>query len=187
MKAIALNGSPRKNGNTEILCNHALKAIAEEGIETEIIRIADYNIKPCTGCDGCVKTERCVLEDDLFPIYLKMKAADAIILASPVYFGSATAQTKALMDRTGYIGYWNRVFERKVGGALVVARRAGVNFTFAQLNYWFQISGFIVPGSTYWNIAYGQKLGDVVRDEEGMKTTWNFGKNVAYLVNKLGA
>jgi multimeric flavodoxin WrbA len=69
VKATAYMGSPRKNGNTEILCNHALKAIAEEGIETELVRLAEYNIKPCTGCDGCVKTDKCVLEDDLFPLF----------------------------------------------------------------------------------------------------------------------
>ena len=148
MKAIAIVGSPRKNGNTEILTRHALKAIAEEGIETELVSLRNLEIKPCTACEGCQQKEQCTLDDDLFPIYEKMKAADAIILASPVYFGSATAQIKALMDRAGYIGYWRRAFEGKVGGALVVARRAGKNFTFAQLNYWFGIHGCFVPGST---------------------------------------
>jgi multimeric flavodoxin WrbA len=115
-----------------------------------------------------------------------MKAADAIILASPVYFGSATATIKALMDRTGYIGIRHgRIRAGKVGGALVVARRAGKNFTFAQLTYWFQILGFFIPGSTYWNVAIGREKGDVEQDKEGLNTAWNFGKNVALLVKKL--
>ena len=186
MKAIAIVGSPRKNGNTEILARHTLKAIEEEGVDTELIRLADLDIKPCTACDVCKKEETCPIEDDLWPIYTKMKQADAIILASPVQFGSATAQMKALMDRAGYIAYWNgRVFERKVGGPLVVARRAGQNFTLAQLAYWFYIMGCFVPGSTYWNIAFGDWKGDVEKDEEGLKTAWNFGKNVAFLVKKL--
>jgi multimeric flavodoxin WrbA len=188
VKAIAVVGSPRKNGNTEILAGHALKAIGEEGLKTELVRLAGLEIKPCTACMVCKKEERCPLDDDLFPIYLKMKESDAIILASPVYFGSATALMKALMDRTGYIAYWNgRVFERKVGGSLVVARRAGKNFTFAQLNYWFQIMGCFVPGSTYWNVALAHEKGEVNEDEEGLKTAWNFGKNVAFLVKKLRA
>ena len=92
------------------------------------------------------------------------------------------------MDRAGYVAYWNgRVFERKVGGPLVVARRAGQNFTLAQLAYWFYIMGCFVPGSTYWNIAFGEEKGDVEKDEEGLKTAWNFGKNVAFLVKKLKA
>ena len=188
MKTIAIVGSPRKKGNTEILARHALKAIEEEGITTELVSLAGLEIKPCTACMVCKKEERCSLEDDLFPIYLKMKESDGIILASPVYFGSATALIKALMDRTGYIAYLNgRVFERKVGGSLVVARRAGQNFTFAQLNYWFQIQGCFVPGSTYWNMAFGHEKGEVSQDEEGLKTAWNFAKHVAFLLKKLRA
>ena len=187
MKAIAIVGSPRKKGNTETLTRHALKAMEEEGLETELVRLAEHNIKPCIACENCTKEERCPTKDDLFPIYLKMKAADAIILASPVYFGSATAQIKALMDRAGYIGYWQRAFEGKVGGSIVVARRAGENFTFAQLNFWFGIQGCFVPGSSYWNIAIALERDEVLKDEEGMRTAWNFGKNVATLVKKLRA
>lgn len=187
MKALAIVGSPRKGGNTEILTRHTLKAIEEEGLETELISLADLDIKPCTACKVCEKEESCPIDDDFWPIYIKMKEADAIILASPVYFGSATPLIKALMDRAGYIAHWSgrRVFERKVGGPLVVARRAGQNFTLAQLAYWFYIMGCFVPGSTYWNIAFGEEKGEVEKDEEGLKTAWNFGKNVAFLVKKL--
>ncbi len=89
------------------------------------------------------------------------------------------------MERTGYIGGRRRVFAGKVGGPLVVARRAGQNFTFAQLMFWFHIQGFFMPGSTYWNIAFGREKGEVSGDEEGLRTAWNFGKNVALLVKKL--
>ena len=97
MKAIGIVGSPRKNGNTELLTTHTLKAIAEEGLDTELIRLSGLEIKPCNACMVCQKEERCPIVDDLFPIYLKMKEADAIILASPVYYGSATALIKAFM------------------------------------------------------------------------------------------
>jgi multimeric flavodoxin WrbA len=186
MRAIAVTGSPRKNGNTEILTRHALNAMEEEGLTTELISLAGLDIKPCMACGMCTKEERCPIQDDLLPIYLKMKAADAIILASPVYFGSATAQIKSFMDRAGYIAHWNgKAFQGKVGGALVVARRAGQNFTFAQLNYWFQVLGFYTPGSTYWNIAFGRDRGEVEHDEEGLRTAVHFGKNVAFLVKKV--
>jgi len=188
VKAIGIAGSPRKNGNTEILTRHSLKAIEEEGIETELISLAGLDIKPCNACMVCKKEERCPLDDDLWPVYIKMKEADAIILASPVYFGSATALMKALMERAGYIaGGSRRLFEGKVGGPLVVARRAGQNFTFAQLLYWFHIAGFFMPGSTYWNIAFGREKGEVEKDEEGLTTAWNFGKNIAFLLKKLKA
>jgi len=185
MKAIGIVGSPRKNGNTEMLTQHTLQAIAEEGLDTELIRLAGLDIRPCNACMVCRDEERCPIADDLFPLYTKMKEAEAIILASPVYYGSATALIKALMERTGYIGGRRLVFAGKVGGPLVVARRAGQNFTFAQLTLWFQILGFYVPGSTYWNIAFGREKGEVQQDEEGLRTAWNFGKNVALLVKKL--
>jgi len=186
MKAIGIVGSPRKNGNTELLTAHTLKAIAEEGLDTELIRLAGLEIKPCNACMACQKEEGCSIEDDLFPIYLKMKEADGIILASPVYYGSATSLIKALIERAGYISRWNgEPFHGKVGGPLVVARRAGMNFTFAQLTLWFQILGFFIPGSTYWNVAVGREKGEVLHDDEGLKTAWNFGKNMAFLIKKL--
>jgi len=186
VKALGIVGSMRKGGNTEILTNHTLKAIKEEGIDTEIIRLGELDIRPCNGCRACTTEEKCPIDDDLWPLYTQMKAAEAIILASPVYFGSATATIKALMDRAGFIALNNgRLFDGKVGGPLVVARRAGKNFTFAQLTLWFQILGFFIPGSSYWNVAIGREKGEVAHDEEGLKTAWNFGKNIASLVKKL--
>jgi hypothetical protein len=66
-----------------------------------------------------------------------------------------------------------------------VARRSGRTFTVAQLTFWFQILGFFVPGSTYWNVAIGREKGEVNQDEEGLETAWNFGKNMAFLIRKL--
>ena len=186
MKVIGIVGSPRKNGNTELLTKHTLKAISEEGLDTELIRLAGLKIGSCTACMACKKRETCSIEDDLFPIYLRMKEADGIILASPVYYGSATSLIKGLMERVGYIARWNgEPFRGKIGGPLVVSRRSGRTFTFAQLTLWFQILGFFVPGSTYWNVAIGREKGEVKQDEEGLETAWNFGKNMAFLIKKL--
>jgi len=84
MKVVGIVGSPRKAGNTELLTAHALKAIDEEGLDTELIRLAGLEIRPCNVCDVCLQEERCPIEDELFPIYLKMKDAQGIILSSPV-------------------------------------------------------------------------------------------------------
>jgi len=188
MKVVAIVGSPRRNGNTETLTSHCLKAIGEEGIATELISLAGLDIKPCNHCKDCSTKEECSIQDDLPPIYEKMKAAHGIILASPVYFSAATSLIRALMERAGYMAIYNgRPFERKVGGPLVVARRAGQNFTVAELTLWFQYHNIIVPGSTYWNMAFGRDKVEVSHDEEGMKTAWNFGKNMAWLLNKINS
>jgi multimeric flavodoxin WrbA len=157
--------------------------MAEEGLDTELIRLAGLDIRGCNACGYCFENDGCSFEDDLQPIFAKMLTADAIIVASPVYFGSATALVKGLLERTGYMS--RRRFAGKVGGPLVVARRAGQNFTFAELLFWFHINQIINPGSTYWNMAFGREKGEVEKDEEGMKTAWNFGKNVARVAKKM--
>jgi len=188
MKALGIVGSPRKEGNCEILTAHTLKAIAEEGLETELVRLAGLDIRPCNACMACRKEEElCTIKDDLWPVYEKMKAADALILAAPVYYSAVNGLMTAFKERVGFIAGPQRRFKRKVGGPLVVARRAGMNFAHAELMFWFHNQEIIVPGSTYWNIAIGREKGEVENDEEGMKTAWNFGKNVAWLVKKLNA
>jgi multimeric flavodoxin WrbA len=75
----------------------------------------------------------------------------------------------------------------KVGGPIVVARRAGHNFTFAQLMFFFMIQEMIVPGSSYWNVAFGRSKGDVLKDEEGINTIKTFAQKMAWLLKKINA
>jgi multimeric flavodoxin WrbA len=191
MHAIAICGSPRKEGNTEILIKECLAALKAKGISVELIRLSGKEIKPCTACTTCFQKKdlKCAIKsDDFHPIFLKMLAADIIVVGSPVYFGSATPNLMALLDRAGYI---NRAcgcpFSRKIGGPIVVARRAGQNFTYAQLLFWFMLAEMVVPGSTYWNIAFGLKPGDVSGDQEGIATMKRFGENLAWLAERLCA
>jgi multimeric flavodoxin WrbA len=183
---LGIVGSPRVEGNTEHVVAEALKAAEEDGVETELLRLVDRDVKPCDACLSCRKTGECSITDDFDTIFEKMVQADGIILASPVYFSSATPQMKALVDRAGYLsGAKGRVFENKVGGAIAVARRAGQNFTFAQLLFFFLHQGMIVPGSTYWNVAFGRNRGDVEKDEEGLRTARNLGKKMVWLIKKI--
>ena len=186
MKVLGIVGSPRKNGNTELLTTHTLKAVAEEGIRTELIRLAGLDIRPCKACFSCFKMEQCGIKDDLFPIYLKMKEADGIILSSPVYASSISGLMKCFSERTGYISRQNnRPFAGKVGGPLIVGARSGMSFALAELNFFFNYQGMILPGSTYWNVAIGRDKGDVLKDKQGMETAWNFGKALAACLVKL--
>ncbi len=189
MKAIGISGSPREGGNTEILIKTGLEVLASEGIETEFISLAGRPVKPCKACGGCGKVAeiRCVQEDPAFDgMVEKFLGADAILVGSPVYFGSATPETMALLDRIGCVSRRNDNFlRRKVGAAVAVARRAGKNFTFAQINYFFLISEMIVPGSTYWNVAVAYHKGDVNSDEEGIATVRNLAENMAWLMKRI--
>jgi multimeric flavodoxin WrbA len=190
MRVLGIAGSPRPGGNTELLIQTALATLATEGIETDFLSLSDRRIQPCLACGGCLKSDtiRCVQDDPAFEGVLEnFSAADGILVGSPVYFGSATPQVMALLDRVGYVGRRHpELLRRKVGAAIVVARRAGQNFTFAQLNYFFLISEMIVPGSTYWNVAFGRDKGEVANDTEGIETVKTLARNMAWLMKKLG-
>ena len=190
-KVVAFNGSARKDGNTAILIRRVLKVLEEEGIETELIQLAGEPIQGCNACRTCytTKNERCVIEDDKVNEYVqKMKKANGIILGSPTYFSMMTTEMKALIDRTGYVARANdHLFKQKVGAAVVAVRRAGGIPTFDAINHFFLISQMIVPGSSYWNVGFGLKKGDVEADEEGMKTMDDLGRNMAWLIKKLKA
>jgi multimeric flavodoxin WrbA len=191
MKVVAFNGSGRKDGNTAMLIRRVLSVLKAEGIETELIQLAGEQIRGCNACRTCFSTKnnRCIIEDDNVNAYIqKMVEADGIILGSPVYFSMMSPELKALIDRAGYVALANDyVFKRKVGAAVVAVRRAGAIPTFDAINHFFLISQMIIPASTYWNVGFGRKKGDVAGDEEGMRTMENLGKNMAWLIKKLKA
>lgn len=190
MKILGVSGSPRRGGNTELLVQTALNVCVQEGAETEFLSLAGRPIKPCLACRGCAETDapRCIQEDPNFDgLIEKFIAADGILVGSPVYFGSATPEIVALLDRVGYVARCSGNFLRhKVGAAITVGRRAGHNFTFAQLNYYFLVNEMFVPGSTYWNVAIGRQKGDVTADQEGIETVQNLARNMVFLLQKLG-
>lgn len=100
-KVLLLAGSPRTKGNSSILCDEFARGAKEAGYETEKILLQKKNIAGCLGCNGCMRNQGvCVQKDDMQEIREKMLEADVIVLASPIYFYSMTAQMKAMIDRT---------------------------------------------------------------------------------------
>lgn len=99
MKILGVSGSPRRGGNTEVLLEEALKGAREAGAEEEVILLRDKTISPCLEIYGCKKDGRCVIEDDFQEVAEKMVQADALIVASPIFFYTVSAHTKMLMDR----------------------------------------------------------------------------------------
>jgi len=188
MHAVAISGSPRKNGNTETLLRHCLTGLARHGVTGELISLRDKTIKGCRACENCRKNKdkRCATRDDDFhPVFEAMLGADIIVVGSPVYFGSATPELMALLDRAGYVSKVNgELFSRKLGGPVAVARRAGHNFTYAQLLFWFMINDMIVPGASYWNVGLARKVGEIDDDKEALATVDRFAENLAWLAER---
>lgn len=185
MHVLAISTSPRAKGNTTQLLDHMLQRSAKQGASTEMISLSGKSIVGCRACGACRKNQdkKCAIKDDDFhPIFERMQAADVLLVGSPVFFGSATPEAMALLDRAGYVSRSNgNLFARKIGSPIVVARRAGHNFTFAQLLLWYMINGLVVPGSSYWAIAFGRAEGEVLSDAEGMKTAEDLVDNLLWL------
>ncbi|MDO9631933.1 MAG: flavodoxin family protein [Humidesulfovibrio sp.] len=189
MKVLAINGSARLGGNTAIMLNTALEELKLHGIATELVQLGPKGLQGCIACYKCIenKDKACAVDDDRLNGYIeKMLAADGILLGSPTYFADVTTNMKALMDRSGMVSRANAdMFQRKVGAAVVTARRGGAIHTFDTLNHFFFIGQMIVPGSSYWNMGYGREPGQVSGDEEALATMRTLGQNMAWLMKKI--
>ncbi|HSH68870.1 MAG TPA: flavodoxin family protein [Deferrisomatales bacterium] len=191
MKVVAFNGSPRQGGNTEHLIRAVFAPLEAAGIETELVQLGGKTLRGCIACMKCRERQdgRCAIDSDLGNEYLaKMCAADGILLGSPTYFTDVTAEMKALIDRSGYVALGNGgLFRRKVGAAVVAARRGGATHAFDTLNHLFLINQMVIPGATYWNLGYGLHPGDVEEDPEGLANMRNLGENMAWLLQAIAA
>jgi multimeric flavodoxin WrbA len=185
MYAVAVNGSPRKGGNTEFLLKEVLGELQDAGWETEFAKVGGTAIRGCIACEKCFETQdnECALKKDKFnDIYAKMLKADAMILGSPTYFAALSADLKALIERAGYVAYANNhAFTGKIGAAVVAVRRGGATHVYDTINHMFQMSRMIIPGSTYWNMGYGLNRGEVNEDEEGLANMHHLGKCIDWL------
>ncbi|MFX1556248.1 MAG: flavodoxin family protein [Promethearchaeota archaeon] len=186
MKVVLFNGSPRKEGNTY----HSLKVVMDEldaeGIECDYVWIGMNKLQGCTACLKCIDNDdqKCVLPGDKMNEYIeKMLQADGIIIGSPTYFSNVSSSVKALIERAGYATGGH--LKHKVGAAVVAVRRAGGVHVFSSINYFFLIKQMIVVGSSYWNLGVGKEPGEVLKDEEGIKTFKNLAKNMAFVLKKL--
>jgi multimeric flavodoxin WrbA len=188
MKVVAINGSPRKRGNTYHLLQKVCVELNAEGIETELVQLGELDLHGCKACFKCMKKKdgKCHGPvDDMQKVIDKLMAADGMLIGSPVYFGSVSTEVKALIDRAGLVSRANgHLLARKAGAAVAAVRRQGALTTFNQINQFFLINSMIVPGSVYWNLAIGREPGEVLKDEEGMETMVQLGRNMAWLMKK---
>ena len=186
MKVVAFYGSPRKEGNTY----HAVKLVTDqlkkEGIETEIVQVGNKTVKGCLACYKCFgnKNEECTQSKDPVNEWIqKMKAADGIIIASPVHYSGIGGTMKAFLDRAFFVaGANDSMLRHKVGAAVAAVRRSGGLPTFNQLNHFLMYSEMMIPTSNYWNVIHGAAPGEVHKDEEGIQIMEVLGRNMSYLL-----
>ena len=171
MKVIAINGSPRADGNTAM----ALKAMTDElerqGIETELIQVGRQEIRGCTFCGHCFTSEgnKCVFKKDCVnDVAQKMRDAEGFILGAPTYYGGIPGPMKSFLDRALFTS--SSYFRGKVATSVVAVRRAGGVDVLHQLNNFLHLAQVVIPPSQYWNLAFGMDKGEIAGDGEGMQT-----------------
>ena len=189
MKVIAINGSPRPGGNTEIMLKKALAPLEAAGWKTEYLKIGGQPVRGCIACFKCFENQnqRCAVQTDTMNEYLeKIYAADAVLLGSPTYFTDVTSEMKALLDRTGMVSLANGgLLKGKIGAAVVAVRRGGATHVFDTINHMFLMSSMIVPGSIYWNFGMGREKAEVLSDNEALRNMDHLGKVIAWLGNAI--
>ena len=183
MKVLLINGSPRPEGNTTLALREMEKVFAEEGVEVETLRIGSEAIRGCIACYSCSANGKCVFDDAVNVAAEKLREADGLVVASPVYYASPNGTVEAFMDRL----FCSTPFDKtmKVGAAVAVARRAGTTATMDALNKYFSISGMPIASSQYWNDAFGRAPGDASQDAEGMQVMRTLARNMTFLMKSI--
>ena len=183
MKVLIINGSPRKDGNCDRLIKEAVGVLNEEGIDCEIYKIGDKIIRGCVACGHCNTAGKCAFDDDVNVLAEKLDKSDGLIIASPVYYGSANGTLVSLLNRLFYSSRSDK--RMKIGAAFAVARRAGTVAAFDDLTKYFTISQMPVASGRYWNNGFGRERGQIEEDKEGLQNARIVARNMAFLIKSV--
>ena len=181
MKLLGLSFSPRKQGNTEQLMEKVFSGARQQGAATELYRVADRDIKPCSGCGSCFKTGACSIQDAMQEVYEKMLEADGILFATPVYFYNMTSQGKTVIDRTIALLSPKRSLANKVGGIVVVGGSLGLVDAVKDL-YFYMATRQMLPAN--FVAAYAGAEGDMDKLQKCMKAAEDLGRQMVQIAAK---
>ena len=183
MKVLMINGSPHAAGSTYTALHEMEKIFAENGIETEIVRVGHLAVRGCVACKSCYKTGRCAIDDVVNELAPKLEECDGLVVGSPVYYASANATLEAVLQRLFYSTHFSKTM--KVGAAVASARRGGITATFDEINKFFTISGMPVASGQYWNGIHGNSAEEAAQDGEGLQSMRTLARNMVFLMKSI--
>lgn len=189
MKVLGIYGSPRREGNTDILLDECLKSARAAGAEVLTIRCCDLTIAGCVECAGCEETGQCVIEDDMQKVYPKLLEANGIVLASPMFFYGITSQAKALIDRCQAMWCRSRLRQtadarpaRPRGRGYLIcagATKGATLFQGAELvaKYFYDALEMTYEGGVF--VRKVEAKGDILKDGQALKQAFDLGRAIA--------
>lgn len=185
MSVLLLNGSPHKNGCTHTALCEVQQALTQSGVDSEIVWLGNKAISPCIACGACKKTGRCAFDGGVNEFADKLRAAQGVVIGSPVFYAGPNGSLLAFLDRLYYSA--GGTFAHKPAAAVVSCRRGGASATFDRLNKYFTISSQPVVSSQYWNSVHGNTPEQVRQDLEGLQVMRTLGNNMAWLIHCIEA
>lgn len=188
MKVLLINGSPRKEGNTATLLAEAAAQLSKNGIDSVVAQVGNRPVRGCIACGQChaQRLGKCVFDDDVTNEIISLMAeCDAVIVGSPVYYGTPAGQVLSVLQRMAYAA--SGVMQGKPAAAVAVCRRGGASAAFQTLQMPFQMLNMPIVTSQYWNIAYGSGPGEVAQDAEGLQTMRTLADNMAYMLKQFAS
>jgi len=184
MNVLILNGSPRKESNTQVALDEMIAVFEKEGIDVEVVSVGKQVVRGCVACGGCAKIGKCVFDDDLVnEVAAKFEQADGLVIASPVYYASANGTLVSLLDRLFFSTPFDKTM--KVGAVVACARRGGITATWDELNKYLGISGMPIASGQYWNGIHGRLPGEASQDAEGLQQMRTLAANMAFLMKSI--
>lgn len=179
MKILAIVGSARLKGNTNYLVDQALAEAGKLGADTEKLVLSKYEVKPCLGHENCASFESCLQKDDTGWILDRFCQADAVILATPVYYYNVSAQMKAFIDRNYFLYKHGRKSAAKAVGVLVVAESEGIEDTLKTMKLFINESLDIDSKNVFVVSGYAGRAGEVKNNLTLVESARKLGRQMA--------
>lgn len=186
MNVLLVNGSPHPKGCTWTALNEAARQLEKNGVETTLLQVGSKAVRGCIACGKCRETGYCIFKDDPVNEGIDLlRAADGIIVGSPVYYAGPNATLCAFLDRVFFLKAAPYAF--KPAACVVSCRRGGASASFDRLNKYFTIARMPVVASQYWNSIHGNAPEEAAQDAEGPQTMRTLGDNMAWLLKCIAA
>ena len=184
MKVLLVNGSPNREGCTYVALNQIKKTLKSEGVDADIYRIGHKDIRGCIDCRKCSELGKCVYDDEVNSFVEMAEEYDGYIFGGPVYYGTVNPTLTNFMTRVFFSSFFGgqKIFRLKPAAAVASARRAGTMTAIDTINRFFTWAEMPIISSTYWNVIYGTKAEEALKDHEGLLTMSNLARNMAWFL-----